>query len=104
MGSLDPSHRRHVPRARFGIYRVRFLALGPPSQQTRDGSGRYGILGRLPALLRQASRAVSGAVSYIARSATGLPVASFDSLERARAFRDDRAARGVRVTLHESRT
>lgn len=44
------------------------------------------------------------AVSYIVRSATGLPVASFDSLERARAFRDDRAARGVRVTLHESRT
>ena len=47
---------------------------------------------------------MSGAVSYIVRSATGLPVASFDSLERARAFRDDRAARGVRVTLHESRT
>lgn len=42
--------------------------------------------------------------SYIVRSATGMPVASFDTLERARAFRDDRAARGVRVTVHESRT
>ena len=39
------------------------------------------------------------AVSYIVRSGKGLPVASFDSLERARAFRDDRAARGVRVTI-----
>lgn len=37
--------------------------------------------------------------SYIARSGKGLPVASFDTLERARAFRDDRAARGVRVTI-----
>ena len=44
------------------------------------------------------------APTYIVRSGKGLPVASFDSLERARAFRDDRAARGVRVTLHESRT
>jgi hypothetical protein len=44
------------------------------------------------------------AVSYIVRSGTGLPVASFDTLERALAFRDDRAARGVRVTVHESRT
>lgn len=47
---------------------------------------------------------MSGAVSYIVRSGKGLPVASFDTLERARAFRDDRAARGVRVTVHESRT
>lgn len=45
-----------------------------------------------------------GTVSYIVRSGKGLPVASFDTLERARAFRDDRAARGVRVTVHESRT
>lgn len=47
---------------------------------------------------------MSGAPTYIVRSGKGLPVASFDSLERARAFRDDRAARGVRVTLHESST
>lgn len=47
---------------------------------------------------------MSGTVSYIVRSGKGLPVASFDTLERARAFRDDRAARGVRVTVHESRT
>ena len=43
-------------------------------------------------------------IAIDARSATGLPVASFDTLERALAFRDDRAARGVRVTVHESRT
>lgn len=39
------------------------------------------------------------ATSYLVRSATGLPVASFDTVERALAFRDERAARGVTVTV-----